>query len=534
MKYESFPYKTLDGLLAAQAMSHHDRPFLRHGDECLTYGQVERQAATVAAGLRELGLQPGDRLAVILPNIPAFGVVLFASVKAGLILVPVNVRRGRAEVMARLSKTGPKALITFADPDLGYGIDHLALGLSVQSDLPALKHVISLEGNGKEAHPWSDLLGATAAPVELVNRPEDPAAIVHTLGSFGDPRGAILTQGGLTRNAASMASVLRCQPEDAFLGAVPFSNTFGLTATILAAAAAGAQVVCLPKYHPAKALALIAEESITVHNGVPTMFAMELNHGDFSPELCTSLRTGIMAGAPCPPMLVKRVREEMNCDVILAYGLTETCPAITMTHLDDGPVTSTETVGRPLDGVELKVINPDGEALPEGEEGELCVRGYNVMLGYWDDPEATASVLDANGWLRTGDLAVIDPDGPVRIMGRIDEVVIRGGFKIYPGMVEMVLRSFPGVKEAAVLGVPDMIFGELLVACVVCLPGQDFSAAELMAFASEHLAEYVLPDRILFFDTLPRRGSGPVRKDYLRSRVRIRGRAWKFGKNVDT
>jgi 3-isopropylmalate dehydratase small subunit len=205
-----------------------------------------------------------------------------------------------------------------------------------------------------------------------------------------------------------------------------------------------------------------------------------------------------------------------------------------MTRLDDGPVTLTETVGRPLEDIEIKVINPESDVLPHGEEGELCVRGYNVMLGYWGNPEATSQVLDADGWLHTGDLAVIDPNGPVRIIGRVDDVINRAGFKIYPGTVEMIMRAHPAVKTAAVVGIPDLIYGELICACVVLHPDMDVTVEELMEYAQSNLAVYALLDRILFFEELPRISDGYKRREYLRERVRIRGKAWKFGKNVDT
>ena len=532
--FKAFHYSLLGDILSIQANRYPHRNFLRLGEQVLTYAQAEEQSNALAAGLAELGLQPGDRLGVILPNVPAYVITLFAAAKAGVILVPVNVRRHPNEVHSRLAKTRPKAVVTFSDPQTYKGRDHLQMMLELQSRLPGLEHLIAWQAQDRGVVAWEDLLRATAALPSPSLKPQDPFAIVHTLGSLGEPRGAILTHGGLARNAADIAATLACTPEDVFLGAVPFSNTFGLTATILACAVSGAELVCLPRYRPDQALALIQEAQVTVHHGVPTMFAMELNHPTFDPRMCASLRTGIMSGAPCPPELVRRAREEMGFNLMVAYGLTEASPSVTMTHLDDGPVTVSETVGRPMEGVELKVIGDDGQALPPGEEGELCVRGYNVMLGYWENPEATAQALDDEGWLHTGDLAVIDPDGPVRIVGRRDEVIMRGGFKIHPGTVEMVLRSHPQVKDAAVVGVPDMIYGELIYACVVRTPGASLEADELMAFAAHHLADYARPDRILFFDTLPRRGSGPVRKAYLRERVRIRGHAWKFGRNVDT
>ncbi len=528
MTYEPTHQMTIGELLATQAAKYGQRPFLRLGNDRITYAEAERQANALTAGLRRLGLEAGDRLAVLLPNLPEYVLALFAAAKVGLILVPINVRRHETEVAARLEKTRPRALLTFSDPDNFHGVDHLALARRLQADLPDLERVIAV-GSAE----WADLLGSAAVPPAPTTRLEDTAVIAHTLGSSGQPRGAMLTHGGLARNAAAVAQILAATPDDVFLGAVPFSNAFGITPTILAGAIAGAELVCLPRYRPGDALRLIREASVTIHHGVPTMFSLELNHPDFDPAACR-MRTGIMSGAPCPPELVRRVREEMGCQLLLAYGLTEASPGVTITRFDDGPVTAVETVGRPHEGIELKVVDEQGRDLPPGAEGELCVRGYNVMKGYWDDPEATAEAIDSDGWLRTGDLAVIDPDGPARIVGRKDEVINRGGFKVYPGPVEMVLRSHPGVKEAAVVSIPDLIYGEISCACVVKRPSADFSEGDLLNFAAEHLADYARPDRVLFFDALPRRGGGPVWKEYLRERVRIHGTAWKFGQNIDT
>lgn len=535
MAFEEFHKMTIGGILSLQAERYPNLPFLKLGDNSLSYREVEKQANRLAAGLSEMGLQPGDRLAVILPNVPEFVVSIFAAGKAGYLLVPVNVRRSQDEILARLIKPRPKALITFSDPDHYKGRDHLGIGLAMLEELPNLEHLIVVyDGEHEKATRWKELLTSPTHPPKADIQFRDPAAIIHTLGSSGEPRGALLCHRALARNATTIVNQMRVTSDDIFLGSMPFSNTFGLTATVLACAVAGAQLVCLPKYSPAEVLSLIPKENISIHHGVPTMFAMELNHVDFDSKSCATLRTGIMAGAPCPPELVTRVREEMGVNVILAYGLTETAPAITMTRLDDGPITATETVGRPLDGIEIKVINEEGESLSRYEIGELCVRGYNVMDGYWGDPEATDRVLDENGWLHTGDLAAISPDGPVRLVGRKGQEIIRGGFKIYPGTVEMKLRAYPGILDAAVVGVPDLIFGELIYACVVRQSEANFTTEDLIKYAGKHLPDYAIPDRVLYFEELPRTGTGPVWKDYLRERVRIRGHSWKFGKNVDT
>lgn len=532
--FEAFRNRTIGDLLSIQATRFANHTFLMLDEVKWSYAMVEHQATALAAGLHQLGLRHGDRLGIILPNIPAFVITMFAAAKAGLILVPVNVRRHSSGVLERFSSTRPNAVVVSSDPENFGGIDHLAMVAELRSNLPELKYLIACDTQGENAIPWDDLLVTTIALPPATTRPEDPAAIVHAIGSTGEACGAVLTHGGMVRNAAAMAAHLEYAPDDVFLGAVPFSNTFGLTATILACTVAGGHLVCLPRYNPGEALKLIEQARVTVHHGVPTMFAIELNHPTFTSQACSSLRSGIMSGAPCPPELVRRVHQEMGCNVVVAYGLTEASPCVTMTRLDDGPVTATQTVGRPIEGVEIKVIGPAGETLPHGEEGELCVRGYNVMLRYWEDPEATKEVLDEQGWLRTGDLAVIDPDGPVRILGRKDEVINRGGFKIHPRSVEIVLRSYPGLKEAAVVGVPDLIYGELTCACVVRQDGYKFSAEDLLGFAANHLADYAVPDRVIFFEHLPRRLTGRVLRDYLRERVRIRGWAWKFGKNIDT
>jgi fatty-acyl-CoA synthase len=534
MTHDIASLPSIDALLNKQASAYPEHLFLRNKDERWTYAEADHEVNALAVGLQELGIEQGDRLAIILPNMPAFVLALFAGARAGAILVPINIRRSPPEILARLSKTRPKALITSSGAANEAEDNYLEMVLDLRGDIPELEHIISLDKDGASILLWSELTAQEGSLRSLKRKTKDPAVIVHTLGSTGESRGAILTHSGLLRNAAGIAETLACTQDDVFLGAVPFSNTFGLTATILACTVSGAQLVSMKRYNPSQALELIESAAITVHHGVPTMFALELNHPSFRPEKCATLRTGIISGAPCPPELVTSVREQMGCDVIVAYGLTEASPSVTMTSLSDGPITATETVGRPMDGVEIKVIGLEGEPLPPGEEGELCVRGYNIMLGYWEDDEATAQAIDKDGWLHTGDLAIITPDGPVRILGRKDEVINRGGFKIHPGTVEMVLRSHPGVKAAAVVGVPDSIYGEITCACVVRNPNATLEVEELISFASERLANYTVPDRVLFFEALPRDGRGLVRRNYLRARVHIRGTAWKFGKNIDT
>jgi len=521
---------TFDSLLRWRAGSSPESVFLVDGQTSWTYAQAQQAASGLAAGLRGLGLQPGDRLAMILPNTGEAVLTYFGAAHAGLIVVPINVRRSPEELLARLTRTRPKAIVAPADPSALPTGDAVEMLQTLQPQLPYTKDLILVGGTTLS---WEQLAASPEA-IPPASRPESPSVIVHTLGSSGAPRGAVLGHAGMVRNAAAVAAALDCNEADVFLGAVPFSNVFGITPTILSCVIAGARLICLHHYEPGAALDAVERYAVTVHHGVPTMFALELNHPAFRPERCRSLRTGVMSGAACPPALVRRVQEAMGMRVVIGYGLTEASPAVTMTRLDDGPVTASETAGRPLEDVEVRVVDPAGAALPAGAEGELCVRGYNVMQGYWEDPQITAQVLDGDGWLHTGDLATIDADSVVRILGRKDDAINRAGFTIYPGPVEMVLRSFPGVREAAVVGVPDVIYGEITCACVVPAPGERLDPEALRAYAAERLAEYAVPDRVLILDALPRRGSGPVMRGYLRERVRIRGRAWTFGRNVDT
>ncbi len=526
--------KTIGQLLSVRASRAPDRTFLSLGESRWTYSRAEDQAVRLARTLYDMGLEPGERLAVVLPNVPEFVLATFAAAKLGAILVPIDPRRHPTEILARLLATRPAAIIGATHP-AGLGDQDFFVWLDEnKSDLPHLRFRISVDEGAVDSLNWRAFFEASPAPPDVHVGGEDPAAIMYTFGGAGRPRGALLAHQALVSNAMLIASNLNCSPDDVFLGAVPFSNTFGLVATIMSCVIAGARLECLPRYSPDEALRVIRDSEITIHHGVPTMFALELNHPDFQVRGYPALRSGIISGAPCPPDLVRRVESEMGMRPILAYGLTEASPSVTMTRLDDGPVTAVETVGRPHPNIALKVIDSEGETLPHGREGELCVRGDNLMLRYWEDPAMTAEVLDDEGWLHTGDLATIDPDGPVRIVGRKDEVVNRGGDKIYPASVEMVLRSFPGVKNAALVGIPDLLYGELTCACIVREADATFSEEELSAYAAAHMADFAIPDRFLFLETLPRRGSGPVLKDYLRERVRIHGRAWKFGKNVDT
>jgi fatty-acyl-CoA synthase len=320
-------------------------------------------------------------------------------------------------VVTRLNKTQPKVFILAPGSKQNYEKGQEDMESIWREDAPYLEFLISVDTDEEDGIPWEEFISSSPEAQKTKVGIKDPAIIVHTLGSTGDPRGAILSHGGLVRNAAQIAANMRANAEDVFLGAVPFSNTFGITATILACTVAGARLVCLPRYHPAQAQELIANEGITIHNGVPTMFAMEMNHPGFEKQSFDSLRTGIMAGAPCPPLLVARVREELGCNILIGYGLSEASPSVTMTQLDDGPVTSTETVGLPMEGIEIKIVGPDNDELPLGETGELCVRGYNVMLGYWEDSQATSDVLGPDGWCRSTTRVEAHARGIKRIRG---------------------------------------------------------------------------------------------------------------------
>ncbi len=497
------------------------REALVSGDKRYSFQQVHTMAWQCASGLYQHGLRAGDRLSLIMPNWTEFVITYLAAARLGAVLVPLNVRYRANEIEFMLRNSESRMVVTCAE----FGsFNFIELLKDLRPSLPDLQTVVVVgqAQGGPGLVSWESLLHE-AAVAELPEARLDPLkdlfTILYTSGTTGVPKGVMLSHSNLVNNGLIMAEGLRVTHQDRFLVAVPLFHIFGVSACVLAAYSRGAAMVLLDIFKPDEALALVQKERITVHHGVPTMFILELNSPNFSQYDLSSLRTGIIAAAPAPAEIIRRIRKDMGCDIASAYGLTETSPCLTMTGYDDDDTIRAETVGHALPGVELKIVNDNGETLPPGEIGELACRSHGVMQGYYKMPEATALAIDSQGWFFTGDLATLDEAGNVRIVGRKKEMINRGGFKIYPREVEELYYLHPKVLEVAVIGIPDPVLGERSLACIKLKPGEHSEAREMQDFLAGKLADYKRPDLVRFVEAFPMTSSGKIKKMQLKAEL---------------
>jgi len=432
---------------------------------------------------------------------------VLAASELGAPIVPLNPGYSPRELQFMLRNSEATVAITAEDHE---GVDYLQLFETLQADLPELQYLVTV---GEEDLWYDDRIyqfedvvsagrGRELVPAE-VDAAEDPFAILYTPGTTGAPKGVMLTHENVVRNARATAAALRLDHEPT-LCCVPLYHIFGLSAVLLTAIASGSSLVLQDRFDPRAALDLIEEHDIAVFHGVPTMFVMALRELDRHPRELASLRTGIIAGAPVSESLARDVRERLVPDAEIAYGLTETSPTVSITSPEDPPAKRVQTVGRPIPGVEVSVRDAAGRELPPESVGELSVRGFNVMKGYFRQPTQTGNVLGEDGFLRTGDLAMIDSEGYLHIVGRSSDVIIRGGYNVHPQEIEVVLRSHPAVEDAAVLGIPNDVLGELVCACVQPVEGALITADELRDYAHESLADYKVPDVVHLVDEFPK------------------------------
>lgn len=330
----------------------------------------------------------------------------------------------------------------------------------------------------------------------------------------------MLTHLNFVHNAACTVEALQCDENDVFLVVVPVFHVFGMVPSILAAVTACAKMVFMEQFKAEAVLKMIEQEKITIHHGVPTMFILELNHPQFKSYDLSSLRTGIIAAAPCPVEVVKKIRNEMGCNITISYGQTETSPVVTITSFTDSDIIRSETVGRTIPGVEIKVVDVNRQTVPTGEIGELAVRGLNVMKGYFNMPEKTKEAIDQDGWLYTGDLVTLDEQGYVRIVGRKKEMIIRGGYNIYPREIEEILYKHPNVVEVAIIGLPDTVLGEISCAAVKLKDGALETEESMKNYLKGKIADYKIPDKVVFVDELPMTPSGKIKKVELQKKLK--------------
>ena len=514
----------LAGLFQARAAEHPDAEFLRFGEYVRTYGDVEADVRALAAAWQDLGVEAGDRIVIGLPNCPEAVVAILAAARLGAPVVPVSHQSSARDLRFVLRNT--EATIAVIPERLG-DTDYLQLYEKLLPELPALQYLATV---GEEDLWYDDRIfqfedlvsagrGLEYEPVEVA-RPDD-AAILYTAGTSHKQKGVILSHGNLLFTGRATAEALGLGPDDLTLCIVPLSNIFGIGATLVPAIASGGGLVLQQDFDAVAALALIERHRPSVLHGVPTMFvllrrALDEHGGDTS-----SLRTGIVAGAPVSAELVRSLRRDLVPELEIAYGLTETSSTVTITSPGAGEARSS-SVGRPLEGVEVVILDPDERPRPAGEVGDVAVRGPNVMRGYFRQPAATRAALTADGFLRTGDLGRIDSAGFLHIVGRESDVIIRGGYGVHPREIEDHLRSHPAVDDVLVVGLPNEVLGELICACIVPVEGALVSEDEIREHCRPALAEYKLPDIVRFLEEIPRsEGGAPLRAETVRA-MRLR------------
>ena len=523
----------------AERWSDRDALVVRHQAIRWTWAELKRRVDDVAAGLIALGLEPGDRIGIWSPNNAEWVITQFATAKAGLILVNINPAYRLAELEYALNKVGCAALITAVSfkssdylgmlRDLAPELAHAAPGNLHAARLPRLRCVVQI---GEDPAPGmyrfaeiaalgADTGHAAVAALAPLLQFDDPINIQFTSGTTGLPKGATLTHHNILNNGLFIGRTMALSEADRICIPVPLYHCFGMVLGNLACLTHGAAMVYPGEgFDPLTTLETVAEERCTGLYGVPTMFIAQLGHPDFARFDLSSLRTGIMAGSPCPTEVMKQVIARMHMDqVTICYGMTETSPVSTQTAVDDPLDKRVGTVGRIHPHVEVKIVDETGRIAAHGATGELCTRGYSVMRGYWDDAERTAETIDAAGWMHTGDLATMDEAGYFNIVGRIKDMVIRGGENIYPREIEEYLYRHPKIADVQVIGVPDDKYGEELCAWIRLAPGESADEGEIRAFCQGQIAHYKIPRYIRFVDEYPMTVTGKVQKFVMREQT---------------
>jgi len=503
-----------------------------------TWSELDRDVDEVARGLLALGLKPGEHVAVWATNWPRWVLLQYATARIGAVMVTINPAYRSSELAYVLKQSDARVLflvdhfkssnyfdiLSQAVPELS---ESSTEGMLQSAQYPRLKHVISMNdatapgirGWSDWIAPGSDITNAALAAREGELSATDPINIQYTSGTTGFPKGAMLTHRNILMNAFYIGDCQQLTEADRVCVPVPFYHCFGCVLGVLCCGIYGSAMIVPAEYFQAEAtLAAIEQEGATAVYGVPTMFIAQLDHPTFTQRTTSSLRTGIMAGSPCPIEVMKRVVNEMGAsEITIAYGLTEASPVITQTRTDDPLEFRVKTVGRPMPGVEVRLINPEsGEVLGDNQQGELIARGHGTMVGYYNMPEATAAAINAEQWLHTGDLALRMPNGYYRITGRIKDMICRGGENIYPREIEEFLYTHPAIQDVAVVGVPDRKYVEVTAAWIRLKSGQQATEEEIREFCRGKLAHYKFPAYIRFVQEFPQTVTGKIQKFRIR------------------
>jgi long-chain acyl-CoA synthetase len=475
-------------LLTDTATRSPERTAVKLDERELSYAELDQASARVAGLLRAKGVQPGDRVGLMLPNVPYFAVVYYGILRAGGVVVPMNVLLKEREVAYYLSDSGARLVFAW------HGFAEAAHAGSDQAQADCLL---------VEPGDFEGLLGRSERVLEVVERDgDDTAVILYTSGTTGTPKGAELTHRNLRRNAEIAIDLFGVGDDAVTLGALPLFHSFGQTCGLNATVGAGGCLTLVPRFDPGRALEVIQRDRVTVFEGVPTMYAALLNHPQRERFDTATLRVCVSGGAAMPVEVMRNFEQAFGCVVLEGYGLSETSPVASFNHPDRERKPG--SIGTPVDGVQMKLVG-------SGEVGEIAIRGHNVMKGYWRRPDATSEAI-RDGWFHTGDLARVDDDGYFFIVDRKKDMVIRGGYNVYPREVEEVLYEHPAVREAAVVGVPHPQLGEEVAAAVVLAPGASVEEAEIVGFVKAQVAAYKYPRLVWFVDELPKGATGKILK----------------------
>jgi len=510
--------------LANRATRDPEGAFLLHQDTLITFGQVDSRSDALAAAFSSLGIEAGDRVALILPPCPEFVISLFAAAKLGAVIVPLNPHLTKPELRYMLRHSETVLAVTVEEH---MGDDFLSLFDELLPQLPELQYVVTVGEEDlwydDQIFQFEDLLssggGRDYPPLE-VDPLEDSLAILYTAGTMGKPKGVELTHANLLEVAAQTAKALKLAPEDRIIGVTGFFHVFGLGMGIVGSILSGSTLILQSGFGAAETLALIQRHRATVHYGVPTLFSTGLREQEEASLDLSSLRLALAAGGPASDDLRRAVEREICPDFRVAYSLTEGASVVCITDPEDPPEKRHHTVGRPLAGVEIQVLGNDGAPLPTESVGEIAIRGPGVMRRYYRQPQETRKVVRDDGFLLTGDLGVMDEEGYLHLVGRRKEVIIRHGFSVYPREVEDRLQVHPAVREAVVVGVPDDVLGEAICACIVPIEGAIVTGPEVIDWCRVTLADYKVPDLVRFLDDFPRTGNGKPRRIELARMVR--------------
>jgi len=486
--------------LVATARQRGDRPALRLDANALTYGELDDASARMASVLIRRGLRPGDRVGIVLPNVPYFAVAYYSVLRAGGIVVPMNVLLKQREVAFHLGDSEAGLVIAM------HGMADAAQAAAAEVGAECLVvEPTAFERLLSGAEPANAVAGRAGA---------DTAVILYTSGTTGKPKGAELTHANLRRNVEAVLHLFSIEADETILGALPLFHSFGQTCTLNAAVAAGASLALIPRFDAGTALALIDERRVALFAGVPTMYAALLHHRDRRRFDVSCLRLCVSGGAALPVELLRGFEEAFGCIILEGYGLSETSPVACFNHPDRKRKPG--SIGTPIAGVELRAVDDARTEVAQGDVGEIAIRGHNVMRGYWRRPEATAEAIDADGWFYTGDVGRVDEDGCWFIVDRKKELIIRGGYNVYPREIEEVLYEHPAVLEAAVVGVPHAELGEEIGAAVALRAGAEVGERELRDYVKSQVAAYKYPRHLWFVDALPKGPTGKILKREIR------------------